>query len=79
MLLHVSTFKMSSSESSLCLAKLHTDFLVLVKYSCQNINFNKVLIVQRNKRFAYWLYMQALLMSTTVDTGQARPQHQHLL
>ena len=31
MLLHVSTCKMSSSESSLCLAKLHVEFLVLVK------------------------------------------------
>ena len=31
MILHVSTFKMSSSGSSLCLAKIHTDFLVLVK------------------------------------------------
>ena len=29
MILHVSTFKMSSSECLMCLAKIYTDFLVL--------------------------------------------------
>ena len=65
MLLHVSTFKMSSSGSLLCLAKITYRFsglskIKLLKYKM--INFNKTLIVQRNKRFAQWLYMQALLM-----------------
>ena len=54
MLLHVSTFKMSSG-SSLCLAKITYTFsglskIKLLKYKM--INFNKMLIVQRNKRFA---------------------------
>ena len=55
MLLHVSTFKMSSSGSSLCLPKITYKFLglgktKLLKYKM--INFNKMLIVQRDKRFA---------------------------
>ena len=55
MLLHVSTFKMSSSGSSLCLAKITYRFsglgkIKLLKYKM--INFNKILIVQRSKRFA---------------------------
>ena len=55
MLLHVSTFKMSSSGSLLCLAKITYRFsglskLKLLKY--KTINFYKMLIVQRNKRFA---------------------------
>ena len=55
MLLHVSTFKMSSSGSSLCLVKIIYRFcglskIKLLKYKM--INFNKMLIVQRNKRFA---------------------------
>ena len=58
MFLHVSTFKMSSSGSSLCLAKITYRFsglskIKLLKYKM--INFNKMLIVQRNKRFAYEL------------------------
>ena len=65
MLLHVSTFKMSSSGSSLRLAKITYRFsglckIKLLKYKM--INFNEMLIVQRNKSFAQWLYMQALLM-----------------
>ena len=65
MLLHVSTFEMSSSGSSSCLVKITYKFsglskIKLLKYKM--INFNKTLIVQRNKRFAQWLYMQALLM-----------------
>ena len=48
MLLHVSTFKMSSSGSSLCLAKITYRFLglgktKLLKYKM--VNFNKTLIV----------------------------------
>ena len=55
MLLHVSTFKMSSSGSSLCLAKITYRFaglskIKLLKYKM--MNFNKMLIVQRNNRFA---------------------------
>ena len=55
LLLHVSTFEMSSSGSSLCLAKItyrFSDFskIKLLKYKM--INFNKMLTVQRNKRFA---------------------------
>ena len=49
MLLHVSTFKMSSSGSSLCLAKITYRFSGLRKIKflkCKMINFNKVLIVQ---------------------------------
>ena len=54
MLLHVSTFKVSSSGSSLCLTKITYRFsglskIKLLKYKM--INFNKMLIVQRNKRF----------------------------
>ena len=54
MLLHVSTFKMSSSWSLLCLAKITYIFsglskMKLLKYKM--IYFNKILIVQRNKRF----------------------------
>ena len=46
---------MSSSGNSLCLAKITYRFsglskIKLLKYKM--INFNKVLIVQRNKRFA---------------------------
>ena len=55
MLLHVSTFKMSSSGSSLCLAKITYRFSGLSKMKllkCKMINLNKMLIVQRNKRFA---------------------------
>ena len=55
MLLHVSTFKMSSSESSLCLAKITYRFSGLSKIKLlkhKMINFSKLLIVQRNKRFA---------------------------
>ena len=55
MLLHVPTFKMSSSGSSLCLAKITYRFsglskIKLLKYKM--IKFNKMLILQRNKRFA---------------------------
>ena len=55
MLLHVSTFKMSSSGSSLCLAKITYRFfgldkIKLLKYKM--INVNKMLIVQRDKRSA---------------------------
>ena len=65
MFLRVSTFKVSSSGSSLCLAKITYRFsglgkIKLLKYKM--INFNKMLIAQRNKRFAQWLCMQALLM-----------------
>ena len=61
MLLHVSTFKMSSSGSSLCLTKITCRYLglgkiKLLKYKV--INFNKMLIVQRDKRFAQREYMQ---------------------
>ena len=54
MLLHVSTFKMSSSGSLLCLAKTTYPLfglgkIKLLKYKM--INFNKILIVQRDKRF----------------------------
>ena len=79
MFLHVSTFKMSSSGSSLCLTKITYRFsglskINLLKY--KTIKFNKMLIVQRVKRFAYWLYMQALLMLWLclpgVYTGQAQ-------
>ena len=57
-LLHVSTFKMSSSGSSLCLDKITYRFsglskIKLLKYKMMNIN--KMLIVQRNKRFALCL------------------------
>ena len=55
MLLHVSTFKMSSSGSSLCLAKITYRYLGLGKIKLlkyKMMNFNKMLIVQRNKRFA---------------------------
>ena len=54
MLLHVSTFKMSSSGSSLCLTKITYKYLGLSKIKLlqyKMINFNKMLIVQRNKRF----------------------------
>ena len=55
MLLHVSTFKMLSSGSSLCLAKIMYRFsglskIKLLKYKM--INFNKTLIEQRGKGFA---------------------------
>ena len=55
MLLYVSTFKMSSSGSSLCLTKITYKYLGLSKIKLlqyKMINFNKMLIVQRNKRFA---------------------------
>ena len=55
MLLHVSTFKMSSSGSSLCLAKITYRFFGLGKIKLlkhKTISLNKMLIVQRNKRFA---------------------------
>ena len=55
MLLHVSTFKMPSSGSSLWLSKITYRFLgvgkiQLLKYKL--INFNKMSIVQHNKRLA---------------------------
>ena len=55
MFLDVSTFKMSSSGGLLCLAKTTYRFfglgeIKLLKYKM--INFNKMLIVQRDKRFA---------------------------
>ena len=54
-LLHVSTFKMSYPGSSLYLAKITYRFsglskIKLLEYKMMNIN--KMLIVQRNKRFA---------------------------
>ena len=55
MLLHVSTFKMSSSGSSLCLAKITYRLFGLGKIKLlkhKMINFNKMLTVQRDKRFA---------------------------
>ena len=55
MLLHVSTFKMSSSGSSLCLTKMTYRFLGLGKIKLlkyKMINFNKILIVHRDKSFA---------------------------
>ena len=55
MLLHVSTFKMSSSGSSLCFAKIAYGFSGLSKRKLlkyKMINSNKTLIVQRNKRCA---------------------------
>ena len=51
MLLYVSTFKMSSSGSSLCLAKTTYRFSGLSKMKFlkyKMINFNKMLIVRRN-------------------------------
>ena len=36
------------------------------------INFNKMLIVQRDKRFAEWLHMQALLMLWPCLPGSRR-------
>ena len=63
MLLRVSTFKMSSSGSSLCLVKITYRFPGLSKFKFlkyKMINFNKMLIVQRNERSAHWLYMQAV-------------------
>ena len=57
MLLHVSAFKMSSSGSSLCLAKITRTYrfsglskIKLLKY--KTMNFNEMLIVQRDKSFA---------------------------
>ena len=55
MLLHVSTFKMSSSGNSLCFAKVTYRYhslgkIKLLKYNI--INFDKMFIVQRNKSFA---------------------------
>ena len=55
MLLHVSTFKMSSSGNSLCFAKVTYRYhslgkIKLLKYKI--INFDKMFIVQRNKSFA---------------------------
>ena len=58
MLLHVSTFKVSSSGSSLCLTKITYRIYALSKIKLSKykmINFNKMLIVQRNKRFAHCL------------------------
>ena len=57
-LLHVSTFKMPSSGSSLCLAKITYRFsglnkIKMLKYKI--INFNKLLIVQRDKIYMYVL------------------------
>ena len=55
MLLHVSTFTMSSSGSALCLDKITYRFSGLGKIKLLNykmMNFNKMLIVQRNKRSA---------------------------
>ena len=52
MLLHVSTFKMSSSGSSLCLTKISYRFSGLSKIKLKyKINFNKMLIVQLDKTF----------------------------
>ena len=54
MLVHVSTFKMSSSGSSLCLSKNTYRFSGLSKrkfLKYKMLNFNKTLVVQRNKRF----------------------------
>ena len=59
MLVQVSTFKMSSSGSSLCLAKITYRFSGLTKINLlkyKMINFNKTLIVQRGKRFAQTFY-----------------------
>ena len=61
MLLHVSKTKMSSSGSSFCLTKITYRFfglgkIKLLKYKM--VNFNKMLIVQRDKRFAYTATMQ---------------------
>ena len=77
MLLHVSTFKMSLSGSSLRLTKITYRYIGLDKirfWKYKMINFNKMLILQRDKRFALWLYTQALLMLWLcllgVDTGQ---------
>ena len=56
MLVHVSTFKMSSSGSSLCLAKTTYRFSGLSKIKLliyKMIKFNKMLIVKPNKRFAW--------------------------
>ena len=54
MLLHVSTFKMSSSGNSLCLTKITYRYLGLGKIKLlkyKMINFNKMLIVQGDKIF----------------------------
>ena len=61
MLLPVSTFKMSSSRSSLCLAKIKHRFsglskIKLLKYKM--INFNKMLIVQPLHKSFITLYNQ---------------------
>ena len=79
MLLHVSTFKMSSSGSSLCLAKITYRFsglskMKLLKY--EMINFNKMLIVQRNKKFAgaadvVAVSVRCLLRADTATTAAA--------
>ena len=55
MLLHVSTFKLSSSESSLYLTKITYGYLCLgkiklLKYKMRNVN--KMFTVQRDKKFA---------------------------
>ena len=55
MLVHVSTFQIPSSGSSLCPAKIIYRFsglskINLLKYKM--MNFNKMLIVQRDERFA---------------------------
>ena len=52
------------------LLKVHTEFsglskMKLLKYKM--LNFNKMLIVQRNKRFGYWLYMQGHISSSYSD------------
>ena len=55
MLLSVSTFKMSSSGSSVCLTKITYRYLGLGKIKLlkyEMINFNKMLIVQRDKSFS---------------------------
>ena len=62
MLLYVPTFKMSSSGSSLCLAKITYRFcglnkINLLKYKM--INFNKMLIVQRKKVCVVAVYASA--------------------
>ena len=67
------------------LLKLHTEFsglskVKLLKYKILNVN--KMFIVQRDKRFAYWLYMTYPCLPG-VDTEQARPfitpYNQHLI
>ena len=67
MLLHVSTFKMSSSGSSLCLAKItYRDFglgkIKLLKYKM--INLNKMLIVQRVAQSTFYSNLSFYILTT---------------